>query len=237
MSAWATPIAARFMNGGTAMAKTTQKVSVAVLALSVFGFVNAAQANLITNGSFEDTTGFVPDVNDTMSLLAGATTMAGWTVVNGSLAWIGPTNTFSLSASNGSYFLDLTDYRDLPPFGGVTQLITTVPGGHYQLTFDLGSSFIYGLPDSILASAGSTSQVFTSTSLGDNIWQSETLDFFATGTSTAITLTGDSGFKYIGLDNVSVDAIPEPTTLLLLGTGLLGLGLMRRRKARIAAAN
>ena len=49
------------------MARTLQ-VSIAVVGLSLFGFTNAAQANLITNGSFEVTTNFVDEGNDTMSL-------------------------------------------------------------------------------------------------------------------------------------------------------------------------
>jgi hypothetical protein len=155
------------------------------------------------------------------------------------LAWIGPSNPFSLTASDGSYFLDLTDYRDSPPFGGVTQSIATSTGAFYSLTFYLGNDSQYGIPDSILASAGLTSQVFTSTLTGSNNWELETLDFFASGTSTAITLTGNSGQKYIGLDNVSVvllraAPVPEPLTLSLFGAGLLGLGALRRRKAHRA---
>jgi hypothetical protein len=67
----------------------------------------------------EDTTTFVDQANE--SLGVGSTALTGWTVTTGTLAWIGPTNTFGLTAGNGSYFLDLTDSRDTQPFGGVTK--------------------------------------------------------------------------------------------------------------------
>src|SRR5664280_769576 len=79
----------------------------------------AQAATLVTNGSFE-TGAFVANLDDTMQLSVGSTAMTGWTVVVGGLAWIGPGNPFGLSASDGSYFLDLTDYRDHIPYGGVT---------------------------------------------------------------------------------------------------------------------
>ena len=213
------------------------------IAAAVFGIGFASHANLLTNGSFESGN-FIPDANDTMSLLPGATDITGWTVENAALAWIGPSNPFSLSASDGSYFLDLTGYHDNAPFAGVQQTIATTIGAQYQLTFDIGSDINYDsdegsvslIPVSILATAGSSSQLFTTTTpTGINQWESFSYDFTATSASTLISLQGEAteNVQYIGLDNASVQLIPEPGTLALFaGSGLIVLvGWRRSRKA------
>ena len=41
----------------------------------------------------------------------------------------------------------------------------------------------------------------------------------------------NQGFFNLGVDNVSVRAVPEPVTLLLVGAGLAGFGLRRRTRA------
>jgi hypothetical protein len=143
-----------------------------------------------------------------------------------------------LTASNGSFFLDLTNYQAGAPFAGMSQTIATTPGATYSLSFDLGSSSQWGLPDSITASAAGTSQTFVSPMTGVDVWTNASMQFIASSATTKVLLQGASGFNYIGLDNVAVEfvsgpgpgQIPEPTTLALLGLGLAGLAVSRRRK-------
>lgn len=218
----------------------------------------AAQANLLTNGSFETITNFVPDGNDTMTLPVGSTTMTGWTVNgqvsgNDGVAWIGPTNPFGITAQDGSYSLDLTGYTNGPPYAGVQQSVATTSGDAYALTFYLGADITGVGTYSIDACGGSTCQTSSvniataSSGPPNNSWTLETLDFTATSGSTLISLLGtDSGGvqDYIGLDNVNlVDngpaATPLPAALPLFASSVGALGLFgwrRKRKAQAAAA-
>jgi hypothetical protein len=210
-------------------------ISTLALCVSLLA-ATAADANLLTNGSFESGA-FVNQGADTMSLAAGSTVITGWTVVTDTTAWIGPTNPFGLSASDGSYFLDLTNYQAGAPFAGMTQTIATLPGAVYALSFDLGSSTFWGRPDGITASAGGTSLPFSAPPTGtNNDWQHVSMLFTASSASTAVTLQGLSGVNYIGLDNASVElisvaAVPEPGTwcLMLAGLGAAAATARRRR--------
>ena len=201
-----------------------------------------AQANLLNNGSFELGT-FVDDGNGTDSFSAGPTTITGWAAVGTvgtQVSWILSPNPWGLSAQDGSHFLDLTGYRTGAPFAGVTQTIPTIIGQQYSLSFYLGSYTQRwgGPPVSILVSAGTTNQTFTvSTTSSASTWTLFSTLFTATSANTPVTLTGAAGVQYIGLDNVSVDAIsavpePESGTLIVLGLALLGAIMLRRHTNR-----
>jgi len=100
-----------------------------------------AHASLVTNGSFE--TGSFVDTDGTpataMSLALGATDMTGWAVFGDKVTWIKEPS-FGLTAPDGEYFLDLTDYQSGSPFGGVRQTIATTAGQAYRVSFQLPES-------------------------------------------------------------------------------------------------
>jgi hypothetical protein len=190
-----------------------------IASLAVFSSIAQAQ-NLLTNPSFELGT-FVNRGDGFQILEPGATDITGWTVFNGELAWGTTPNSAAITAFDGSMFLDLQgDGLKGPPFGGVTQSITTVAGSIYHLSFYLGTqqstSNCQG-PVSVSATADGTTMPFNPGGTGTQ-WGQFGFDFTATGTSAPISIFGTStaGGAYIGLDLVSVEfvsaAVPEPAT-------------------------
>jgi hypothetical protein len=204
-----------------------------------------AHANLITNGSFENTNNtFVGDGNRVDQLASGSPVIPGWTTTNGvPTAWIQNGNPYGISAADGLFFLDLTGYFDVGTYGGVTQSFATVVGTNYVATFDLGyggNSGFFGGPVSVRATAGGSSGTFTSATGTPNpaVWNLETFNFTATSTLTQLSIIGLStaGGEYIGLDNVDVEvagvgAVPEPGTYALLLGSIGLLGYIARRRA------
>lgn len=199
--------------------------------MTMLSAVAVASANLLTNGSFE-TGNFVPNGDNTMLLSNGATNIAGWVVAGDSIAWIGPTNPFGLLASDGDYFLDLTDYPVGGPYGGIGQTFATNSGWTYKVQFDLGTRLTYGGSSSLRVSAAGDTQDYTEAANGDSSprWDTEQFIFVANSNMATLSFLGiDPSHAYIGLDNVVVEAlVPEPGSLAVLGLG--AFGLLRRKK-------
>lgn len=213
-----------------------------------------AASELITNGSFEVGTpaGNPNDTSVNSQQLFGGDTLAGWIVTGSSsndIAWIGKDHEYNLlTASHGDNFLDLTGWQVGGAFAGkgVAQTITTQAGATYTVSFDLGNSIDFNYRyDSVGLNAlkvnfGALNQTVSSTVLPtstnpNNAWRHFDLSFVAQSESTTLSFTGVQATYYIGLDNVSVTAVPEPETyaMLLAGLGVMG-AVARRRKAQQA---
>ena len=155
--------------------------------------------------------------------------IAGWTAIDSNsghdLAWASNANSLDLRTPFGGYFVDLSGYTDAVPYVGLSQTISLNVGTAYVLSFDLGvdqGSSLYSGPIGVTASVGSTTQTFTGYNPAGtgNIWQSFSLDFVASSSNTTISITGLQGYQYIGLDNVAINVVPEPSTWATLGLGL-----------------
>jgi len=203
-----------------------------------------AQAALITNGSFEAP---VVPVGSFKNFASGSSLITGWTVVGPGASIINGTffqECCSFPAEDGSQWLDLTG-DGTNSIGGVEQTVATTAGTQYTLSFWVGNIFdpagIFGTTSTVNVRlggiAGASLGTFTnsSTTTGTQVWKLFNINFTATGASATLDfLNADpSNDNSNGLDNVSLTAnangVPDPGTLSLVGLGIIGLGLIRRR--------
>jgi len=187
-------------------------LAVATLAFCLCVAAPTFAQNLITNGSFE--TG----------------DFTGWTTggnFEDTQASSGPFYDYS-GAQDGSF------YATLGPVGSdgtLSQTLTTVAGAQYNISFWFAS--VGDNPSDFSVSWDGTPLLsLTNPNTGSN-WTQYT--FTATGTgSDTLTLAFRDDPAWMALDNVSVtqapSSVPEPSSFLLLGTGVLGLGGFVRRK-------
>jgi hypothetical protein len=178
----------------------------AMVAASLFLMIsfNAAPSsalNLVNNGGFE--TG----------------DFTGWTT-SGSYITVG---TGGFGSTYAAY---------LGTTGGLGYLsqagIPTIIGQNYQLSYDLSNSG--GIVNQFEASVNGNI-LFAELNNGWQPYGAYTYDFIANSAFTELVFAERNDPGGFSLDNVSVELapIPEPSTLLLLGVGLLGASFLRKR--------
>jgi hypothetical protein len=242
---------------------TWQKIALIVIpgiALAL-GATSDAQAGFITNGSFELTTNGngQPGFNTTISgwtstgynfvYAPGTADTTGAVGHDGTVKLWGP----GTSSANG---LTATS-PDLGNFiaadgafevGPISQSLTGLTVGHaYAVSFWWAgaqqSGFTGVTTDQWKVSFGGSTQstaVATNVNHGFTGWMQQTFTFIADNTTDTLsflavgTPTGEPPFSL--LDGVSVNPVPEPSTVVLMGIGLVGGVVVRlRRRARSAA--
>ncbi|HEV2677093.1 MAG TPA: PEP-CTERM sorting domain-containing protein [Aliidongia sp.] len=177
-----------------------------------------AHADLVTNGGFEadDASG------------GPVTPPSGWTVV-------GSNPSIGVDDSNPNTGLNEAFLGTIGTTGTLQQTLTTVAGTTYTISFALENGDPTGGLSSFAADFGGLllSDTFATLPTSYNTYS---FTATATGTSTVLAFTEQNDNSNWFLDDVSVTAasttVPEPSTMLLLGSMLAGYALMFRLRRR-----
>ncbi|MBV6457568.1 MAG: hypothetical protein HONBIEJF_00681 [Fimbriimonadaceae bacterium] len=198
-----------------------------------------ANASLVTNGSFESP-GFA---GSHLIVLPGDPSITGWTIAGDGRDIVlhhapdvgnatgNPTFNF---AQDGDYYLDLSGTGS--PHATIYQDLTTVVNTSYKLSFYIGATNENAPAPTINVQLDGTSSLLNTTltpsAPGTNIiWTLQTFNFVADSTTTRLSFCGTSALDDNAsfVDNVSVEVVPEPASLLAVSAGLAALSRRRRR--------
>lgn len=200
----------------------------------------ASGQNLIINPSFEFGN-FVPSGTNVQYVFAPdmGGTITGWSGTNGAFDWI---RVPTYGASDGLFAIDM--------IGSTSNLSGTLVSSNFAT---IASPFPYRVEFDLAAAPWGGTSPKTLDVMVDGVTQSfsihvipgapysnpgyirKSFSFMGSGNVTNLTFkntTPTTGYGGPVIDNVSVVLTPEPGTLLLFGSGLLGIGITARIRRR-----
>lgn len=205
------------------------KIVLAPIVALVIGLPGMASANLIVNGSFEEGSF---DGNSSTSFNAvptDSTKITGWVGTQQGCDWHQAVE--FKPAYAGFRMVDLTRGTLL---GGISQTFSTSIGQSYEVSFYMSAPKIgFQEPRTAKATVAGNTYQFATPSSSENslVWSKKTFTFSAIATQSTLEFIGNAQFQYWGpvIDDVSVQAVPEPATLMALGAGLVVCRYRRKR--------
>lgn len=191
---------------------------------------------LATSVSGATITGLNENFNELTAAL-GVTSVGAFQTINGTnVDIVGPANGFGAlcAAPESGNCIDMDGTGGNPI--GQLQTVNEFAAGTYLLSFDLIGNQRTGGTSSVTVTLGNYARTFV---------LPEFDDINGIVTNQPVTLSSSGNLSFVSndpsgdeegelLDNVivnSASATPEPSSLLLLGSALLGIGVLMRRRA------
>ena len=209
--------------------------------LVTVGLIGSASAqNELINGSFESSSYTQSGQNAVLSSLS-----SGWTSLSNAHIAVTPNDGWNILPTDGAKML-VFNQENQSVNASIFQQLVLLPNTYYNIIFNIlniaggynvgnGHYLVYDAVG-LRADVSQNGLVTDSLSYYPQLvgyWYTQTLSFYTTTDLITLSFTDISNETFsidVGLDNVKVQAVPEPSTYALFGIGAIGLLMVLRRK-------